>query len=56
MRFYCDDDTSAFRGSLKVRSDYPTLRKEREGWGTRRSVDGIEPETKVDLQRKQLLF
>jgi hypothetical protein len=23
--------------------DYPTLRKEREGWGTRRLVTGIEP-------------
>jgi hypothetical protein len=25
-----------------VRSDYPTLRKEREGWGTRRSAEGID--------------
>ena len=27
----------------KVGFDYPTLRKEREGWGTRRLVAGIEP-------------
>jgi hypothetical protein len=34
---------SAFRGRLGVRPDYPTLRKEREGWGTRQLVEGIEP-------------
>jgi len=27
----------------RVRFEYPTLRKEREGWGTRRLVAGIEP-------------
>jgi hypothetical protein len=26
----------------RVRFDYPTLRKEREGWGTRQLVAGIE--------------
>jgi hypothetical protein len=26
-----------------VRFDHPTLRKEREGWGTRRLVAGLEP-------------
>ena len=26
-----------------MRADYPTLRKEREGWGTRRWVEGKEP-------------
>jgi hypothetical protein len=28
-----------------VRFDYPTLRKEREGWGTRRWVEGKEPKS-----------
>jgi hypothetical protein len=27
-----------------VRAEYPTLRKERQGWGTRRPVAGIESE------------
>jgi hypothetical protein len=27
---------------LRVRADYPTLRKEREGWGTRQLVAEIE--------------
>jgi hypothetical protein len=29
--------------SLRIDTGYPTLRKEREGWGTRRFVAGIEP-------------
>jgi hypothetical protein len=28
-----------------VKSDDPTLRKEREGWGTRQLVEGIEPKS-----------
>src|ERR1700677_1116100 len=31
----------------RVRFDYPTLRKEREGWGTRRLVAGIDPKKRV---------
>jgi hypothetical protein len=31
----------------RARFDYPTLRKEREGWGTRRLVAGTEPEGRL---------
>jgi hypothetical protein len=34
-------DISAVAGGGRVRFDYPTLRKEREGWGTRQLVAGI---------------
>jgi hypothetical protein len=32
-------------GNCGVRSDHPTLRKEREGWGTRRFVEGTGPKS-----------
>jgi hypothetical protein len=33
-------------GGQGVRPDYPTLRKEREGWGTRQLVEGMEPKAR----------
>src|SRR5271170_6598734 len=39
---------SAVAESERVRFAYPTLRKEREGWGTRRLVAGIEPKSACD--------
>jgi len=38
---------SAVAGGGRVRFNYPTRRKEREGWGTRRWVPGIEPKKRV---------
>jgi hypothetical protein len=32
-----------------VRPGFPTLRKEREGWGTRRLLPGIEPKGADDV-------
>ena len=32
-------------GGLRARAAYPTLRKEREGWATRRFLRGIEPKS-----------
>ena len=36
-------------GGQGVRPDYPTLRKEREGWGTRRLVEGIERSGEISV-------
>jgi hypothetical protein len=36
---------SAVVGGGRVRFEYPTLRKEREGWGTRRLVAAIDPKS-----------
>ena len=47
---------SAFRGRLGVRPDYPTLRKEREGWGTRQLVAGVEPKSAFDPPGRSLIF
>ena len=41
---------SAAVGDVGARFDYPTLRKRREGWGTRTLVAGMKPKSVLDAQ------